>query len=340
MKTSLLILFFLTQTALGLVYTGGVDHATAPTDDPGWNNVGIIGPGSGIYLGDGWVISPYHVYRPYIDLDQTYYEIPGTSHRIKYNDSINTDLIMFRINGNPNLPLIEIYDTTPVSDEVTIIATGRSRYGDLVQFDDDRYQGYNTTSSRAKRWGRNITGLYTFSTSSVFGRTSSFMTSFDLPGLGDDECQLVNNDSGGGVFIKYGESWELAGLALAVGGPYSYSGNITTAPVYGSYTKYADMATYKSQIDIIRSIPLEGDADWDGDVDADDFDVLLSTFGSVDNLKADFNNDNKVDLKDFTILRTNFGMISGNGIVHSPEPSTILMLFVFSPLLYKKRKRK
>ena len=349
------ILCLSAQNSFALVYTGGTGHDTAPTGNAGWDNVGVMSIGSGAYLGDGWVLAPYHVYQynpsggRYVDLDQRYYEIPDTAHRIKYTSSINADLMMFRINGAPDVPLVELSSSTPVNQEVTIIASGRSRVGDLVDFDGGLYQGYNTTSSRVKRWGRNVTGLYTSATSSTFGRTNAFMTSFDNPGLGDDECQPVNNDSGGSVFIKSGESWELAGLALSVGGPYSYTGNITTAPVYGAYAKYADMATYRTQINEIRLIPLAGDADWDGDVDNTDIAILLMTFGqSGSDLQADFNDDNTVNLADFTILRRHFGLVSGGMVPGAenlsvqvvPEPATLVLLCGAVPFLIRRARQR
>jgi hypothetical protein len=312
--------------------------------------------GSGTYLGDGWVLTPYHVYKHnpaggrWVDLDQRYYEIPGTVRRIEYSSGVNTDLAMYRIDGRPDLPPIEISNSSPLSREVTVIASGRSRVGDQVDFAGG-YTGFRTESTRAKRWGRNITGGNTSSQSSSFGSTSAFMTSFDSPGLGDDECQLVSRDSGGSVFVEgsSGSPWQLAGIALSVGTPGGYSGPYATQnAVYGNYTFYADLAVYRADINAIRLIPLPGDADWDGDVDNVDFNIFQLTFGQIGpDLQADFNGDNTVDLDDFAVLRTNFGMVSGNGIPGSeglavqivPEPATIVLLIGAIGLLGPSRRR-
>jgi hypothetical protein len=345
------------QPSFALVYTGGADHITAPDVDPGWDNVGVMSIGSGAYLGDGWVIAPYHVYNHepsdgrYVNLDQRYYEIPDTARRIEYSPATDADLIMFRIEGDPDAPAIELSSSAPLKEEVTIIASGRSRVGELVEFGGG-YEGYMTEFSRQKRWGRNVVGEYVTSQSSSFGRTRSFMTVFDSPGLGDDECQLVANDSGGAVFVQSspGDSWKLAGLALSVGSPYSYNGpSITQAAVYSAFTYYADLSEYRSQIDAIRLIPLPGDADWDGDVDSDDIDIFRITFGQRgQGLQADFNKDGTVDLRDFAIIRTHLGLVSGSGVPGAsglpvqavPEPATIILLAGAIPLFLRQRRQR
>ena len=344
------------QNSFALVYSGGTGHTTAPSVDPGWDNVGVMSVGSGAYLGDGWVIAPYHVYAPnpsggrYVDLDKRYYEIAGTAHRIKYDSSTNADLMMFRIEGAPDAPLVSISASSPLSKEVTVIATGRSRVGDLIDYGGG-FTGYQATGGRAKRWGRNVTNGYLTTSSSRSGRTRTFLTNFDSPGLGDDECQLVNNDSGGSAFVESSPgSWDLAGLALSIGVSYMYSGpTITQNAVYGGYTNFANLAYYRPQIDSIRLIPLAGDADWDGDVDGRDIAIFKLTLGMTGaDLQADFNGDNRVDLDDFAILRGNFGMISGTGVPGAenlpvqdvPEPATIALLMGAAPLLVRSRKRR
>ncbi len=348
----------LVQSSFALVYTGGLDHITAPEVDPGWDNVGVMSIGSGAYLGDGWVLAPYHVYQydhpdgrgvSRITLDRAYYEIPGTARRIEFSSGADTDLIMFRIDGNPALALIDISNTAPSYQEVTVIATGRGRVGDLVDFGDG-YIGFETEPTRAKRWGRNVTSGYTTTHNSSWGKTNTFITHFDSPGLGDDECQLVSRDSGGSAFVERpsGGSWQLAGIALAVGMPGGYTGpNVKYNAVYGNYALYANLAAYRTEINAIRMIPLLGDADWDGDVDDIDIDIFQVTFGQTGpDLQADFNNDGIVNLEDFAIIRGNFGMVSGNGVpgaenlpvLSVPEPATIVLLAGAIPLLWRSRK--
>src|SRR5580704_15894094 len=50
------------RLALSIVAGGdGTQNTTPPADDPGFANVGIRGSGSGIYLGNGWVLTAAHV---------------------------------------------------------------------------------------------------------------------------------------------------------------------------------------------------------------------------------------------------------------------------------------
>jgi len=56
--------------ASALIILGGDEgHTNAPPDDPGWDNVGYVranwanvqSRASGVYIGDGWVLTAYHV---------------------------------------------------------------------------------------------------------------------------------------------------------------------------------------------------------------------------------------------------------------------------------------
>ncbi len=352
----LYILCALAQSSSALVLSGGLGNAEAPSSDPGWGNVGRMSIGSGTYRGDGWVLAPYHVYDwdpaggSHIDLDQRYFVVPGTAHRIEYSSTTNADMVMFRINGNPDLPMVQISSSAPVDREVTIISTGRDRAGDLVDFGGG-YEGYWAGGSRTKRWGRNMTSAYTTSQSSSYGRTRALMTYFDSDGLGYDECQPVVNDSGAGMFEEVSNgNWALAGMALSVGVPPGYQGpNVLYNAVYTNSAYYADLSVYRSQIDTIRLVPLPGDADWDGDVDDVDIDILIATFGQVGaGLQADFNGDDAVNLADFAILRQYFGLVSGGQVPGAeelplqmvPEPVSLILIVGCLPVLLRRRRNR
>jgi hypothetical protein len=353
-----LVLCVLAGPSFALVYIGGLDHTTEPDADPGWDNVGMMSLASGVYLGDGWVLTAYHVYQHnpvgdrYIDLDQRYYEIPGTVRRLEYSPSNDADLAIFRINGNPALPLIDIIDTSPLSREITVIAGGYSRVGGQVDFENG-YVGFETDPVRQKRWGKNITDEYVSIIGGYgFGVTVGFKTGFELPGIEDDECQLVDRDSGGGAFVADPSdgSWQLGGIALTVDAPSDYTGpDPTRNAVYGNSSVYADLANYRTQIEAIRMTRLPGDADRDGDVDITDYGIFQTTLGQTgSNLQADFNDDGIVNLHDFAIIRGYFGMVSGNGVPEPgtppvqgvPEPVTIVLLAGAIPLLLRSRRRR
>jgi hypothetical protein len=83
----------------------GSTNMSAPADDPGWNNVGAIGFGGGVYIGYGWVLTANHVgASDGITLGGVKYAaIPGTGQRLTNNGTAGksalTDLYMFRINA-------------------------------------------------------------------------------------------------------------------------------------------------------------------------------------------------------------------------------------------------
>jgi hypothetical protein len=49
------------QTADAVVTVSGGQNSTAPPGQPYFNNVGVLGGASAIYLGNGWVMSANHV---------------------------------------------------------------------------------------------------------------------------------------------------------------------------------------------------------------------------------------------------------------------------------------
>jgi hypothetical protein len=366
---SLVLLGVLAGPSYGLIVTSdNPGYSTAPYNDPGWDNVGWMSNGTGVYIGDGWVLTPFHVYRheaerSSIVLDQEYDEIPGTARRVKSSSGVNGDLVMFRINGNPEIDGLNIrYNDVVGNLTTTIISNGLIQVGGVVTetIGSKQYKYFNTSypdvswteperpwppditdpttppvedwiaPSRGMRWGTNkIPSSYGIDIPLTMNgiTTDSFVTWFDLNG-GNSEAQPLDKDSGGAVFIKNGGDWELSGLVLAIATPQGYSSdapNPLTHAVYGNAAYYANLSEYYADIAAIRLRPLPGDADWNGTVDALDLEELLATFGSVgEGYSTDFNEDNLVDLADFTILRDNFGMISGSG--NGLEPPDNLLL--------------
>jgi len=68
------------------------------------------------------------------------------------------------------------------------------------------------------RWGRNrVTSI---STTPNYPSSDVLMVKFDSNGSAD-EAHLAYGDSGGGVFIKDGTTWALAGINFVVDGPYN-----------------------------------------------------------------------------------------------------------------------
>ena len=96
-------------------------------------------------------------------------------------------------------------------------------------------------------------------------------------------------------------------------------------------------------ISVVGRLPGDTDGDWD--VDTDDYDTLVATFGGGPDLRTDFNEDGAVDLLDFAIQRDNFGFsLSGApeamAPTTTPEPATLAFLTLGGlAILRRKRSR-
>ena len=266
----------------------GVDDTATntdiPADDPGWNNVGRYGSTSAVYLGNGWIMTADHV-----DLaesaqfaGQSYEIVPGSEISLLNPEglglTVETDLRLSQLELMPDLPPLLLSSTPPpIDSDVIMIGRGRDRELDqtlwsVAQFGDDFVWtevavppadavGFKWTSTQTKRWGTNvliddllvdqrevdldhdiileIEGRNVVSLITVFdGEDAELVTEF--------EAHATLGDSGGGVFYKNDGQWELAGVMFAVS---VADGQPDDTAVFGNATFFADMATYREQIE-------------------------------------------------------------------------------------------
>jgi hypothetical protein len=249
----------------------GSANMTAPADDPGWNNVGAIWIGAGVYLGYGWVLTADHIGSGAgITLGGvTYTMAPGTGHQLTNagasGKSTLTDLYMFQLEGAlPNLPAIRIASIAPANgDTVTMMGRGSIQEDNRTFWNVDtsagpsgpwvwtetteasaNYAGYKTIGGGTMRWGTNV-----IDSNDWFLDGYDFFalgTTFDR-GVSDNEAQVVVGDSGGAVFVKQAGEWSLAGIIIATGLFPDQPGGAYTA-VYGDGTYFADLSYYRPQI--------------------------------------------------------------------------------------------
>jgi hypothetical protein len=239
----------------------GQGNTTAPADDPGFDHVGRVNSPSGVYLGNGWVLTAAHVIIGETEFGGVgYLPVPGSAVQLVNPNQSLADLQVFQIDPSPSLPLLPIRSTTPNQNaNVTMIAVGLSR-GDPTSWMG--YDGYYWGATDGKRWGTNrVSGT-------AYIGTHSFFTSFTEGGT-THEAHGASGDSGGGVFVKNGGVWELAGLLLAVGPGTLPGGQPGNAALYGNYTYAADLAQYRSQIIAITRPECADEIDNDGDFDVD-----------------------------------------------------------------------
>ena len=249
----------------------GSANMTAPADDPGWNNVGAIWIGAGVYLGYGWVLTANHIGSGAgITLGGvTYTMAPGTGHQLTNagasGKSTFTDLYMFQLQGAlPNLPAIRIASSAPANgDTVTMIGRGSIQDANRTFWNVDtsagpvgpwvwtettaasaNYAGYKTIGGGTMRWGTNVIDDNDW----VLDGYDFFAlgTTFD-PGVSNNEAQVVVGDSGGAVFVKQAGEWSLAGIIIATGVFPDQPGVAGTA-VYYNASYFADLSYYRPQI--------------------------------------------------------------------------------------------
>ncbi len=206
----------------------------------GWDYVGSVNGASGVYLGNGWVITAGHVGSGNFTLGGVTYSILAGS-----TVSIGTaDIVLFQITTVPTLPALTIRSTalstasySTTGSTVVLIGNGggagKSWGANLVTATNvsAAVSGYTTTDFGT------VYGSKTYSQ----GRNSRTIT---------NNAILVSGDSGGGAFVfnTVTSEWELAGINEAVG--TASSGGTTE-----SYSFMVQLSTYADQINSIVAVP-------------------------------------------------------------------------------------
>ena len=198
--------------------TDGSGNTTAPADDPGWDRVGTVNGSTGVYLGDGFVLSAQHVDAGNFVLGSTTYnlDLAYTPQYLQTQSGPDAyaDLVIFRIVGGPTTSLLPIYGgSSEIGMTATTIGYGLDRGAEVPD------QGWLWGSTATKRWGQNVIDA-TFTISEGASFYESLVSDFDrVGGFGSglaQEAHAATGDSGGALFIKDGVVWKLAGIMTAV----------------------------------------------------------------------------------------------------------------------------
>jgi hypothetical protein len=254
------------QAAAVLISTGdGTGNTTPPGSDPGFQNVGVVNGLTGVYVGNGWVLTANHVgEHPILLLGVSYDPVPGSSVRLQNPDATLADLIAFKLRKDPPLPALTLATGAPSTKTlVTIVGYGVNR-GTATTWSG--IDGWNWGSGRAIRWGTNrIASVGDL----VFG-TQSFAFDFDQNPSGppgQDEADVVVGDSGGAAFTGSGGSAELIGILFARG---SFLNQPDRTSLYGNVGYASDLFQYRNAILALVDQPDCNDGlDEDGDGLAD-----------------------------------------------------------------------
>lgn len=360
--SAMLVSRFADQVSATIISSGdGNENTTAPADDPGFANVGArtLGPNqldsTVIYLGDSWVLTANHVGVFAVTLNGTTYNpVGGSSVRLTNpagsGKSSLTDLLMYRIDGDPGLPRLTISEfAPPVGVDVVMIGRGRDRDPNLTNWNSSwvevpnpsTFSGYKFAAGATIRWGTNVvseTGQWQNDGSDFLSVT----TRFDKVGT-PFEGQAVRGDSGGGIFYKNPSTnlWELAGTILASG---ALAGQPLETAVFNDVSYSADLSAYRSQILTIN--PLPGDVNLDFVVNVFDINMISSNWGGP-GPAGDANHDGIVNIFDINVVSANWtatsAAVAGSGVSVSavPEPTAAVLLaaglLAITPLWFRSR---
>lgn len=271
----LLLLFFATFTLFAslsygvVIATNPLGNTSAPTGtgseptDPGFDYVGAVNGSTGVYIGNGWVLTANHVGTGTFNLGGMNYTYNGTdSYQIG-----GVDLRLFKLSSTPALAPLTISTIAPSDDdEVVIIGAGRTPtsstpttwYVDTDPVNwvwstspfpeaDATASGF-VASPKDVRWGTNVVDFIDPGVSySGYAPTDMIVTDFDETGGTDFEAQAVTNDSGSGLFVDYGSGWELAGTIVTVD-IYNNQPSGASSALFGNLTYAIDLSQHEEEI--------------------------------------------------------------------------------------------
>lgn len=258
----------------------GTGNTTGSGMSSGWDYVGTVDGASGVYLGNGWVLTAAHVGG--ISAGSTPFTLSGTTYiadsgatRLTNADSSLADLQMFHVATSPALmamPVLPLISSTP-SNGTTIYMVG---YGRNPRNSSATYYSNTTTwavatdpltaltaaagglgygTNNIKRWGTNTIDGTKIAALDGFGSTSVLTANFyggtpftakdnyitNTPGS-TDEALVSSGDSGGGVF-------DSSGVLVGINNYLSaYTGQPANTAIFGNASNMADISVYRKEI--------------------------------------------------------------------------------------------
>lgn len=257
-----LILLTLFSSRVQAIILFGLDNSQNRTD-PGtgapWESVGRLSNsavtvfgGSGVYLGNGYVLTANHV-GPFASITfdgTTFYTHDGIA---PVQVAANVDMKILRLTTMPTVAAVSLLSTqTETVSSATLVGWGVGR-DPATTVNTNVVPWDLTQASSAKRWGLNTPRAL----ANVGHQSGSYealvtylgATTGSPAGLGNSEAAATLLDSGSGLFQKIGSIWYLIGLTTGVEtANISTFGNDQVSDSNGDANFFARISTYASAI--------------------------------------------------------------------------------------------
>jgi len=201
----------------------------------GWDYVGTVNGASGVYLGNGWVLTAGHVGAGTFTLDGTSYDLMAGTGTVEgfSSGAATADLTAFKLATSPDLPPLAIATTLPLplsnnQSGSKIVMIGYGGGAESWGFDTVTGTGDPISVDDATYLSKDFETAYGKTTDGTHSAT--------------DDAVLIPGDSGGGDFVYNSATgkWMLAGINEAVETDDSYM---------------VQLDDYASQIDATSGVP-------------------------------------------------------------------------------------
>ena len=236
-----------------------LDPDDPDNDLPGSGYVGRIGSHSGVYLGDGWVLTAHHVTgngSPDFVLDGTAYKAQvGSGVSLKTRPGANADLQLLRLVDPPERAPLSLATISPaVGSTVVMVGKSSGQAGRLINWNaqwqevkrsDSVHVGYSARGRPDLWWGRNRVSEPSHFMRMGASVTRAFGMRFDREDAAPGEAAVLVGDSGGAVFAREDGEWRLAGILFARLTEPGQAGHVA---VFGNVSLAVDLSFYRKQI--------------------------------------------------------------------------------------------
>ncbi|MCD4699573.1 MAG: PEP-CTERM sorting domain-containing protein [Phycisphaerae bacterium] len=211
-------------------YNGSTDNTTAPTEDyagSGWQWQGDWGPGSGTAISSKHFITVKH-YGWTFDSNSAFTLNGVTYHYSSHEDDPNSDLRIVTIQETFSSWAPLYTGSDELGERSVIFGRGETR-GDEVKVGEELKGWEWSDTDGTRRWGTNKISAVTDNGGTML--TAKFNTNA-LDGV--NEATLAKWDSGGGWFIKDGDTWKLSGVSYSASGPFDLDSDHTSGVFYAA----------------------------------------------------------------------------------------------------------